>query len=359
MIMDIRYKSIIEVTLDKQEKQKLHQAFNGILYDPFGNDCYIQSLRKKIYNILPERLINLFTSQLSTENLTSAIIVNNIPIDNEIYGSPNFNQTGKFFKSGTLSENMISAFASLVGEPYSICFEGRELVNNLTPQVQNQFDYTGLGSEVELDFHIENAALQYISQDDYSPSGMLFLGVRIDDTVESPKTFIADTRSALKLLNSSDLEILYDNHFYLNLPYRWREVFSQESPLVKCSVIKGSLNKPRISVAFYADMITPINHPAKIALARFHEAVKETSIGIQITPGKLVYIDNRFTLHSRERFTPTYDKQGCPYRWVQRVFVSPSLWAFRNFQAVQGRVFSPRLTKGIQHHVSTHITEVA
>ncbi|WP_454784785.1 hypothetical protein [Legionella sp. WA2024007413] len=351
-------KSIIEVTLNTQEKQKLTQAFKDIVYNPSGDEQYIQLLRKKIYKVLPETLINTLTIQRSVDKLVSAIVINNIPIDEAIYGSPDFEQTGKLFKSGTLSENIITAFASLVGEPYSIYFEGKELVNNLTPQKNTRFDYTGMGSEVELDFHIENAALQYISEDDYSPSGIFFLGIRIDETIEPTKTFIADTRKALKLLSPYDLKILYGANFYLNLPYRWREIFSHDA-MVKCSVIRGALNKPRISVAFYSNMILPINHAAKMALAHFHQAVKETSEVIHITPGKLIYVDNRFTLHARERFTPTYDNQGCPYRWIQRIFVSPSLWAFRNFQTVGGRVFLPHSNKGIHNHVFSHITEVA
>lgn len=352
-------KSIIEVTLSTQVKKKLAQEFKDIRYDSLGQERYIQLIRKKIYQVLPVALINTLTSQRSADRLASAIVINNVPIDATIYGSPGFEQTGKHFKSGNLSENIITAFASLVGEPYSIYFEGQELVNNLTPQAKTRFDYTGLGSEVELDFHVENAALQYVSEDDYSPSGIFFLGVRIDKTIEPPKTFIADTRKALKLLSTYDLEILYNANFYLNLPYRWREIFSHGCTMVKCPIIKGTLNKPRVSVAFYSDMILPINHAAKMALSHFHQAVKETSEAIQITPGKLVYVDNRFTLHSRERFTPTYDKQGCPYRWIQRVFVSPSLWAFRNFQTAGGRVFSPHYNKGVHDYVSRHITEVA
>ncbi|STX46479.1 L-asparagine oxygenase [Legionella gratiana] len=297
-------KSIIEITLGTEEKQKLVQEFNEIVYNPLGGEHYIQLLRKKIYTILPETLINTLTSQRSTNRLVSAIVINNVPIDENIHGSPTFEQTGKLFKSGTLSENIITAFAALVGEPYSIYFEGQELVNNLTPQAQNQFDYTGLGSEVELDFHIENAALQYVAEDDYSPSGLFFLGIRIDETIEPTKTLIADTRKALKLLNPFDLKILYGENFYLNLPYRWREIFSQNS-MVKCSVLRGTLNKPRVSVAFYSNMMLPINHTAKMALAHFHQAIKETSEVIQITPGKLIYVDNRFTLHAREPDTTT------------------------------------------------------
>lgn len=350
--------NMIEITLSDQERKQLILEFKDISYDPLGGEHYIQLVRRKIYKVLSETLINMFTCQRSTSSLASAIIINNAPIDEVVYGSPRFEQTGKLFKSGTLSENIITAFASLVGEPYSIYFEGQELVNNLTPQLQNRLDYTGLGSEVELDFHIENAALQYVAEDDYSPAGIFFLGLRVDANKEPTKTFIADTRKALKLLNPNDLMILYGKNFYLNLPYRWREIFSHDA-MVKCPVLRGTLNKPRVSVAFYSNMILPINSAAKLALANFHQAVKETSEIIQITPGKLIYVDNRFTLHARERFTPTYDSQGNPYRWIQRVFVSPSLWAFRNFQTLGGRVFLPHSNQGRYNHVSAHIPEVA
>jgi L-asparagine oxygenase len=353
-------KSITEIFLNPQEKQRLGKELSGIIYDPLGSDQYVQCLRRKMYEVLPVVLINALTSQRCINSLSGAIVINNVPIDTLIYGSPNFDQTGRLFKSGTLSENVITAFSSLVGEPYSIYFEGKELVNNLTPQAKTKFDYTGLGSEVELDFHIENSALQYIAEDDYSPSGIFFLGIRIDKEMEPPKTFIADTRKALKLLSNSDLTILHHENFYLNLPYRWRGTFSNKLTAIKCSVLKGKLDAPRVSVAFYPDMIIPINGAAKRALNNFHQAVKAVSESIQITPGKLVYVDNRFTLHAREQFKPTYDTNGCPYRWIQRVFVTPSLWPFRAFQSTGGRVFLPHNTnKEVQHHVSSNIPKVA
>lgn len=335
--------SIIKVSLKDIDKENIRKKFSNISYDPLGNDTYLQEIRKVIYQSLPHQLIDIFNNQRGTTELYSGIIIDNIPIDHDISGSPNFNQTGKEFKSGTLSENIITALSALIGEPYSIYFEGKELVNNLTPQANHKFDYTGLGSEVELDFHIENAALQYISEDDYAPVGIFFLGIRIDANVEPPKTFISDARRALKLLSQKDLNILYGNNFHLHLPYRWRKAFHHsEINTSKCPVIRGPLDLPRISVAFYPGMVTAVDRPSEVALDNFYQAVQEVSEAISITPGKLVYVDNRFTLHSRSKFTPTYDENGCPYRWLQRVFVASNLWPFRHFQSIGHRVFLPQ-----------------
>lgn len=343
--------SLLKVELSSAEKDKLACRLNAIEYHATGNHTYLQDLRRTFYQTLSADVIDLFNLQRSTHSLHSGIIIEDLPIDDHITGSPDVHQTGRQFKSGFLSENLITGFASIVGEPYSIHFEGKELVNNLTPQPTTKYDYTGLGSEVELDLHVEHAALQHIAEDDYSPLGIFFLGIRIDENIEPPKTYIADARHALKLLNESDIAILYANHFYLNLPHRWRGVFH---PIPKCTiacpVIRGSLALPRVSVAFYPDMVTPLNEPAKRALENFYQALQEVTEAIAITPGKLVYVDNRFTLHSRAKFTPTYDANGCPYRWLQRVFVAPSLWPYRHFQRVGDRVFLPQ---NLQHRSMT------
>lgn len=348
--------SILRVSLTEHERMKLAEAFQPVQYCAGGSDAYINALRHIVPSAIPQKLLNLFSQQKSAKGLLSAIIIDNIPLDSGISGSPDFMQTGREYKSGYLSENIITALSTLLGEPYSIFFEGRELVNNLTPQKNTVHDYTGLGSELELDFHTENAALQYVSEDDCSPLGIFFLGLRIDESIEPPTTYVADAREALKLMNDLDIEILYGNHFHLNLPYRWRNAFPHhaDTPLL-CPLLRGPINLPRVSAAFYPDMVIPQSPRAQVAFENFHKAIKDVAMAIHITPGKLVYVDNRFTLHSRSKFTPTYDVNNHPYRWLQRVFVTSSLWPFRHFENIGDRVFVPKpLQNGVRHVSEAH-----
>lgn len=157
---------------------------------------------------------------------------------------------------------------------------------------------------------------------------------------------MADSRKALKLLDSEDIETLCDKNYIIRLPYRWRGAFAGGRENTELSpVISGSLDLPRLTVAFYPDMVLPVNDRAKKAFNRLYQALKSISIGIDITPGKLVYIDNRFALHAREKFSPTYDQNERPYRWVQRLFITSTLWNFRAFSCTHagGRVFNPCL----------------
>ncbi|WP_244426384.1 hypothetical protein [Bartonella florencae] len=101
------------------------------------------------------------------------LIFENLPIDRQINTSPNPYNLDASCKSGYISENLIMMFSLLIGESYSIKFEGEH--NNLVPLKDNKKDYTGLGSEVELDFHIENAALKFITGLNLSPKGILLM----------------------------------------------------------------------------------------------------------------------------------------------------------------------------------------
>lgn len=268
-----------------------------------------------------------------------------MPIDDHIYGSPTFFQSGSQFKNGCISENALCMVGAVLGEPYSIFFEGRELVNNLTPQPDTANDYTGLGSSVELDLHIENSALRFLGADSYSPLGLLLLGVRQNNagnTSALPYTNIVNARDAISKLCNRDLEILRGSNYLIHVPYRWRKSFANiGESTVPCPMISGEGSTLQTNAVFYPEMVTPLSNDAKIALDNFYNLLKSMIVKVNISPSKLVYIDNRFALHSRDKFTATYDEEGCSHRWIQRLFIMPNLWSLQNFSKVGSRVFNP------------------
>ena len=336
--------NFLEITLSESEKSLIRQGLSTIKYEPDGSNNYITKIRIAAYKHFPSRILKLLEDRKSLKKHTPCIVFNNIPIDDQVYGSPSTSETGIDYKSGCISENTICAFGSIIGEPYSILFEGRELVNNLTPQKESKNDYTGMGSEVELDFHIENSALKFMSEDDCSPMAMFLMGVRSDQKESGPKTYVSDSREALKLLDNETLNILRTNNYIIKLPYRWRGAFNKRKENTDlCPIITGPLKMPRLSAVFYPDMVLAVNDPAKQAFNNLYKAVKSVAYATHITPGKLVYIDNRYMLHSRENFTATYDESGLPYRWVQRLFITSNLWNLRSFKCKGERIFDPTL----------------
>jgi L-asparagine oxygenase len=88
-------------------------------------------------------------------------------------------------------------------------------------------------------------------------------------------------------------------------------------------------------------MVVAVDEAAKNAYSKFYDALKQVARAVDIQPGKLVYVNNRFTLHSRDKFTPSFDPKGHAYRWVQRVFLTNNLWNFRSFKKSGTRIFEP------------------
>lgn len=231
------------------------------------------------------------------------------------------------------------AIAQCVGEPYTIKHEGEEIVNNLIPSKTAKYEYTGIGSEVELDFHIENAALKF-EKGGLSPMGLFLNGVHHDPN--GPMTCVADIRKAVALLTDSALNYLREPNFTLDIPYRWRNssVLSDVIQEKNVPILFGCDSYPDVAVAFYEGMITANTHDARKALDDLYTSVKEVSLSIDLKPGQCIYIDNRFALHSRTKFSPTFSTDGCAMRWIQRVFVAPNLWRFKSFSKNNSRIFT-------------------
>jgi L-asparagine oxygenase len=330
--------------IDDGTAVRLAKTFSKINYDPNGSDEYIAQVRQAAYKTFPPNIISTLSKLRSTDSGHPYIVIDGLPIDRDISGSPKKGQAGREFKSGNLSENILAGLGSVVGEPYSIKHEGSELVNNLVPSKAATGQYTGLGYDVDLDFHTENAMQARQKGDDTSPTELLLFGVRGEPDGLGPRTKVADSREALKLLSQDQVKTLRSNNFAIKAPYRWRSDSSAKTASlnsVRSPIITGPDHAPRVTVAFYPDMVDGLKSKATKALHAFRSAVETVSVGIRIHPGRLVAVNNRFTLHSREKFDATFDKDGNAHRWVQRVFTRPDLWNFREFNKSRNRVFIP------------------
>ncbi|MAM88843.1 MAG: taurine catabolism dioxygenase TauD [unclassified Hahellaceae] len=326
-------------SLEDSDKNSLSRALDAVIYEKNGACSYVNALNKLAYKTLPGELLDIFLTQKASKSPLPYIYINNIPTDLQVSGVPLQGEDTASYKSGFRSENILIMLASLLGEPYSMAFEGEEIVNNLIPFLETATDYTGLGSSVELDFHIENAALKHFFPYNFSPMGLMLTGVNHDES--GPMTRISDGNKALSLLSVVDREVLSSESYRIKVPHRWRggkySLQKTETDWVPISLSKNGRYSD-ISAVFYQDMIVSKNKDAERALGNFHNAVKEVSEAISIRPGQLLYIDNRIALHSRDQFKPTY-QNGRPRRWVQRVFVSPNLWSHRDLQQVEHRIY--------------------
>ncbi len=323
-------------SLSSEEAANIRTVLSEIQYDPIGGEEYISRLRKSAIKAFSPRILKVLNEQKKSVDIKPYIIFKGLPYDN-VTGSPKDGETGKQHKKTNLSENINIAIALLLGEPYSIEFEGKHIVNNLVPDKSHSGKYTGLGYDTELDFHIENAALKH-THNYVSPMGLILQGVRHDNN--APLTKISDAYKALEILSEKDKKELSKPNFTIKVPYRWRTKYPEQVENVS---VLSSDKTPDLSAVFYFGMIQANTHEADVALKKLEKSVNETSIGLDINPSMLVYVDNRRCMHARTKFDATFDDNGCANRWLQRTFVAPSLWEFRDIPQTHngGRIFKP------------------
>lgn len=121
------------IALSDEEKFKISDAISELKYSPEGSSEYIKSIRKIMWSVLPDEITDALENLKKPFPEYAGIRITNLPIDNGVNGSPRGEETGRLFKDGCLSENLLVGMGTLLGEPYSIAHEGQELVNNLTP----------------------------------------------------------------------------------------------------------------------------------------------------------------------------------------------------------------------------------
>lgn len=339
--------SPLVLTLGEHEKSLLENLLYDIRYPSNSFAEYVRSIRLKtlLSRNLFSRLFNFVDEQVRLENRPCAIKIENLPIDkNPPVPSPGASFQKHILKETYLSENILTLIANLFGYPYSMHYEGQGLVNNLIPNIETSKDITGLGATSDLRFHIENAALRFLNGGrDCSPKALFLIGVRQDE--HPPKTRLSDVRLALKLISSETRAVLEAENYKIKLPYRWRDqnqaYASAETAYIP--LLQSTPSGLTAHAAFYGDMIIDMRTNAAGAAAKeFEAALEEVAVDEIVSPGVLLGIDNRITLHARTPFKATFDELGRAQRWVQRIFVTSSLDNFTDWLQTDTNIFAPK-----------------
>ena len=337
--------SVYTKQLKNGERDFLGSLLEPIIYPEHDYENYlrqIDSVRAQVQPMFSDIMERKSMSRYRADPV-GAIKIENLPTDDDLpLPSVGASRLKRIEKKTYISENVLTLIATLFGEPYSMFCEGRGLINNLIPSQTTASDFTGLGAASDLKLHIENSALRFLTGKDCSPTAMFLLGVKQD--ANPPYTRLSDTRAALTLLSPSEINALCKPVYKIRLPYRWRtfrEGYDQIlSPPI--ALIQETVEGLTVNAAFYGDMIAEYgNAKCERAAKRFEAALDEVALNEIVTPGELLCMDNRITLHARTPFNATFDAHGRANRWVQRLFVTDRLDCFAGWESTDNRVFSP------------------
>ncbi|GAA2275293.1 MULTISPECIES: clavaminate synthase family protein [Kitasatospora] len=236
---------------------------------------------------------------------------------------------GSVQRHATVPAALLTMVACGLGEPLAYLAEkSGALVQDVVP-VPGQETFHGNAGSVPLSFHTENGFHPH------PPDYVIFLCLRADhDRIAGMRT--AGIRQALPLLTPASRQALFTPEFLTTPPPSFGPDAATNEPDAKPRpVLSGAAEDPDIRMAQL--VTTPLTPRATAALTEFGRACEASARTLRLTPGDLVIIDNRVTVHGRTAFHPRYDGAD---RWLQRTYVTTDLRRSRDHRPHDGHVLA-------------------
>ncbi|MFD5432681.1 TauD/TfdA family dioxygenase [Kitasatospora sp. NPDC127067] len=255
------------------------------------------------------------------------LVIGGLPVD-EASLPPTPAVPGSVQRRATVPAALLTMVACGLGEPLAYLAEkSGALVQDVVP-VPGQETFHGNAGSVPLSFHTENGFHPH------PPDYVVFLCLRADhDRIAGMR--VAGIRQALPLLTRADREALFAPEFITTPPPSFGPDAAGGAGAEPRPVLSGAAEDPDIRMA---QLVTaPLTPRATAALAGFGRACEETARTLRLTPGDLVVIDNRVTVHGRTAFRPHYDGAD---RWLQRTYATVDLRRSRDHRPQDGQVLA-------------------
>ncbi|MFE9913093.1 TauD/TfdA family dioxygenase [Streptomyces clavifer] len=257
-----------------------------------------------------------------------ALVIGGLPTDEAaLPATPSV--PGSVQRRATVPAAVLTMVACGLGEPLAYRAEkSGALVQDVVP-VPGQESFHGNAGSVPLSFHTENGFHPH------PPDYVIFLCLRADhDQVAGMR--VAGIRQALPLLTPDSREALFAPEFITTPPPSFGpDAATSEQGVEPRPVLSGAIDDPDIRMAQL--VTTPLTPRATAALTEFGRAFEATARTLRLTPGDLVIIDNRVTVHGRTAFQPRYDGAD---RWLQRTYVTTDLRRSRDHRPHDGHVLA-------------------
>ncbi|WAC49771.1 TauD/TfdA family dioxygenase [Asticcacaulis sp. SL142] len=334
----IRKTDIDTIRISEQESLQILVNASGLTYPATGSyEPFLDGARGAMGTAYgPKTLADI---RAMSGCGSGVLVIEGLPFDASVTRGLADPEVALANKPSDLSEVILAGTVKLIGEPYAILQEGRGLISHLSPKRSHLMTNTGLGAILELAEHIENSAARLLPGD-RSPDGLALISVAKErDT--SPGTIIADGRLALASRPEKSQAILRDpERFSIRFPERWRKDGFPE--LLPTAIVYGYGDDMTFVASLYGDMTVGNDAEAQAELDAFAQALHAVSVDLYLEPGRLALISNRAVFHGRRGFTPAFDADGLPYRFLQRLFWTSSVDRFGDWPRIRGRLIHPR-----------------
>ncbi|WP_393054932.1 TauD/TfdA family dioxygenase [Streptomyces sp. LN549] len=256
------------------------------------------------------------------------LVISGLPVDQAAL-PPTPAVPGSVQHQATVPAAVLTMVACGLGEPLAYLAEkSGALVQDVVP-VPGQETFHGNAGSVPLSFHTENGFHPH------PPDYVVFLCLRADhDQIAGMR--VAGLRQVLPHLTPASLQALFAPEFLTTPPPSFAsEADASQADTKPRPVLSGAAEDPDIRMAQL--VTTPLTPRASTALAEFGRVCEATARTLRLTPGDLVVLDNRVTVHGRTAFHPRYDGAD---RWLQRTYVTTDLRRSRDHRPHDGHVLT-------------------
>ncbi|CAM4411780.1 clavaminate synthase family protein [Nocardia ninae] len=308
---------------DTTETDKVARALCGGTHDRVDADEWVARARDA-WDELPLSLRRSVRQFRRHSGPRGALVIRGLPVDAAgLPATPSVPDSVQ--REATVAAAVLTMIACGLGDPVAYLAEkSGALVQDVVP-VPGKETFSGNAGSVLLTFHNENAFHRH------EPDYVLLLCLRADhDGVAGLRT--ACLREVLPLLSAVSRKVLFTPEFRTAPP----PSFGVDNTIVAPQpLLSGAPEDPDIRMATIAT--TALTPRAVTALTAFGHACNTAARTTRLTPGDLVIVDNRVTVHGRTAFRPRYDGAD---RWVQRTFAIADLRRSRDHRAHDGYVIT-------------------
>jgi len=224
-------------------------------------------------------------------------------------------------KQTFVSEALLLGFAQQLGTPFGFVNEkDGKILHQICPVKGKERTSSSASSSKSLGWHIEIAYHELLR-----PRYVSLICLR-QDHEKNAITTVVDLRNVISNLPNWALDELRKPNFIFSIPESFNEsaCFSLPRP-----IIMGEFDLPEFVLDFKG--MKPANPSletyAAIELLEQEMNHPNNINNIILEKGDLLFIPNRYTAHGRSDFIPHYDGFD---RWLQRVYITDSIWASRS-----------------------------
>jgi L-asparagine oxygenase len=197
-------------------------------------------------------------------------------------------------------ENIQAIFIQCMGEMVAYEAEGGgNLFQNIIPSPSMAREQTSVGSNTELEIHTEQAFSKL------RPDILSLSCIRGDPNA---LTYILPVGKIIENTNSSEKRLLREQLWKTGVDLSFKlhgKEFLESDIRGPMSILSGPENDPQL--VFDQDLMFGFNESGERLLKKIVDIYYKERIEHNLTPGEIIFIDNRRAVHGRSPFFPRYD----------------------------------------------------